>query len=186
MLKYSDEVGKIGNILSDYLDKGMIDVSKLDDLDNIIKKSHSDQITVINNSYLSADEQMVLFGALRNISQTASVMKEKLYYAHIKGENPTTAELAFELIPLFENLSDYIDDYFENREIFNLEKLEMFSRNLYKKAKKTGFAKSVSTQLEEEKIYENQIVDFVEKFNEKIISELELEDEIGLDNESLD
>jgi hypothetical protein len=176
---YVEETAKLENLLSEFIDSKKIDVSKLSSIDSIINQSKSDQIRVLNNAYLSPDEQMILFGALRNIFQTTSVMKQRLEIAYSIGENPTTAESAFEIIPIIDVLSGYIDDFFKNREIYNLEKLELFSRNLYKKAKKIGFAKDVATQLKEEKIYEPQINSFVEKFNENIISELNLEDELG-------
>ena len=55
-----------------------IDESKLGFLDSIINQSNRDQIHILNNAYLSLDEQTTLFGALRNISQATLMMKERL------------------------------------------------------------------------------------------------------------
>ena len=184
-MTYVSEVIGLGNLLRDFINTGIIDVSKLDSINSIISKSNSDQIKVLNNAYLSPNEQIILFGALRNISQTTSIMKSKLEYAHSIGENPTAAEMAFELIPIINTLSSYIDDFFNNREIYDLPKLELFSRSLYKKAQKMNFAKDVSSQLEEEGIREPQIESFVKKFGENIIYELELEDELDIEDESI-
>lgn len=185
MLRYSDEFDKIENLFSGFIDTKKIDESKLQYLDSIIKQSNTDQLHILNNAYLSLEEQTTIFGALRNISQTTLLMKERLISASKIGENPTTAEIAFDLIPFIQNVSIYIDDFFDNKEIYNLEKLEIFSRNLYKKAKKLGFSKDISSQIQEEGLTEPQISGFIEKFSEKVINELDLGEEIGTEDESI-
>lgn len=184
-MNYSNEFGKMENLVSGFIDTKIIDESKLEFFDLIIKQSNTDQLFILNNAYLSMDEQTTLFGALRNISQTTFMMKERLINASSIGENPTTAEIAFDLIPILLNVSNYVDDFFYNKEIFNLDKLELFSRHLYKKAKKLGFSKNISSQLQEEGLDGRQISGFIEKFNENIINELELGEEIDSEDESI-
>jgi len=179
MKRYYDDFTIIEKTLRGFTDTGIIGVSQLDVFDSIIEKSNADQIKILNNTYLTLNNQRILFGVCRNISETSRIMKSRLEQAYSTGENPATAEAALEIMPLFFNLSDYIDDFFNKLEIFDSDKIFMFSRNLYKKAKKLGFSQESSTQLKEIGVSTTQIKKFVEKFNENIVNELELEEEVG-------
>jgi len=184
MKRYYDDFAIIEKTLGGFADTGIIGVSQLDVFDSIIEKSNADQIKILNNTYLTLNDQRILFGVFRNISETSRIMKSRLEQAYSIGENPTTTEAALEIMPLFFNLSDYIDDFFNKIEIFDSDKIFMFSRNLYKKAKKLGFSQDSSTQLKEIGVSTTQIKKFVEKFNEHIVNELELEEEVGSADEN--
>jgi hypothetical protein len=166
-------------MLHGFVEAHQIDVTKLNLFDGIIERSRTDQFRILNNSYLSLDDQRTLFGAFRNISEISGTMKSRLKEAQIMGENPTTAELAFELMPSFITLSQYLDDVLAKKEIYNPSKIFLFSRSLYKKGKQLGFYKNTSSQLKEIKLSKVEVVQFINKFNEKIITELELQEEVG-------
>jgi hypothetical protein len=106
-------------------------------------------------------------------------MKSRLRKSHIIGENPTTAELALEIMPSFITLSQYLDDVLAKREIYNSDKIFLFSINLYKKSKQLGFFKNTTSQLKEIKLSKVEVEQFFNKFNEKITTELELQEEVG-------
>lgn len=179
MKGYYADFQLIEKTLDGFADTGKIDALKLDIFDSVIKRSNTDQIRILNNTFLNLNDQRILFGVFRNISETSRIMKSRLEQAYSISENPTTVEVALEIMPLFYNLSGFIDDFFNKMEIFDSEKIFIFSRNLYKKAKKLGFSQDTSSQLKEIGLSATHIKKFVDKFNENIISELELEEEVG-------
>jgi hypothetical protein len=166
-------------MLNGFVEAHQIDITKLNIFDVIIESSRSDQFKILNNAYLSFDDQRTLFGAFRNISEVSGIMKSRLKEAHRIGENPTTAELALEIMPSFITLSQYLDDVLAKKEIYNLRKIFLFSRSLYKKAKQLGFYKNSFSQLKEINLSKVEVEQFINKFNEKIITELELQEEVG-------
>jgi hypothetical protein len=173
-------------MLNGFVEAHQIDVTKLNIFDIIIERSRSDQFRILNNAYLSLDDQRTLFGAFRNISEISGIMKSQLKEAHAIGENPTTAELALEIMPSFITLSQYLDDVLAKKEIYDPDKIFLFSRNLYKKSKQLGFFKNTFSQLKEIKLSKIEVKQFFNKFNEKITTELELQEEVGSTDDNSD
>jgi trehalose-6-phosphatase len=179
MTNYESNFKFITKTLNGFVEARQIDVSKLNVFDGVIEKSRSDQFKILNNSYLSLNDQRTIFGAFRNISDISETMKIRLKEAHKTGDNPTTAELALEIMPSFITLSQYLDDILAKKEVYNTEKIFLFSRNLYKKSKQLGFFKNAAAQLKEIKLSRGDIEQFFKKFNDTVTTELELQEEVG-------
>ena len=187
MLAYKDEIAAIRSLLEGFVKSGKIDPNKLSLMDNIINRSEEDQFRVLNKSYLPLDTQRSFFGAIRNMNISLKSIKERLKGAAAIHENPTTAQLALELIPSFLNLAPYIDS-FNNGEISakEVENVSKFSRILYKKARSFGFYQDAISQLKEAGITESQVKSFVDNFRKNIALELEIEEEASSTLENTD
>jgi len=186
MIEYTSTFGLLENMVNCFIRTASIDQSQLTLFDGIIEKSNEDSFRVLNNSYISLNEQRTLFGAFRNINLSLKIMKNRLKYAYKLNENPITAENALEIMPLYLNLSKYLDDYLDTNEINELEKICLFSRNLYKKAHQLGFYQDSSSQLREIGVSTKLVDEFIDEFTAKISEELELDEEIGFEDESTD
>jgi C4-type Zn-finger protein len=163
-----------------------IDVTQLSKMDALIKQSDEDQIRVLN-SHLSLQIQRIMFGAIRNINTTLKTMKEKLMIASSRGENPTTAEEALELIEYLSDVAKYVDP-FMRKGIIILDPNEMFklSRMLYRKAKSFGFSEDEQRQLREAGITEEEVESFVNNFDKNACQELDIEEEVRSSVENSD
>jgi hypothetical protein len=170
-------------MLSEFTKKGKIDASQLDLMDNIIKMSAEDQFRVLNRSSLSLDAQRSFFGAIRNVNIAMASMKAKLAEASVKHENPTTAELALELLPSVLNLVPYIDEFHDNAKVRQLNNVSRFSRILYKKAKTLGFSKDRMSQLKEAGVTTEQVEAFIDSFDKNVALELDMEEEVSSSDE---
>jgi len=186
-MKISDYVtafDSIENVLNRFVQDARIDHSQLALFDRIIDRSSEDEVRILNNSYISLNEQRALFGAFRNIKISTKMMKNRLENACKFHENPTTVEIALEIIPIYQNLSRYLDDFLDRKEIYELDKICLFSRSLYKKSKQLGFSQDTSSQLKEIGISPELVGEFVEEFTVNVSKELELDEEIGFQDES--
>lgn len=180
MHSYKKEISSIENVLNRFVSSGKIDTEKLGKLDNAIKWSDEDQIRVLNNSYLSLFEQRLFFGAIRNMNTSLKRMKERLAEASRLKENPTTAELALELMPSFLNLVPYVDNLINNnRYPRENEIIIKFSRLLYKKATMLGFSQDVASQLKDAQVEDSQIESFIDRFSKNVALELDIEEEVS-------
>lgn len=180
---YRHELINIRGMLSEFTKKGKIDASQLDLMDNIIKMSAEDQFRVLNRSSLSLDAQRSFFGAIRNVNIAMASMKAKLAEASVKHENPTTAELALELLPSVLNLVPYIDEFHDNAKVRQLNNVSRFSRILYKKAKTLGFSKDRMSQLKEAGVTTEQVEAFIDSFDKNVALELDMEEEVSSSDE---
>jgi hypothetical protein len=180
---YSEHFDRVDTTLKSFVQKGKIDTAQLEVLNEISERAKADQFRILNQSSLSLSDQRILFSSLININQSTDVMKSRLKNASMIGENPTTAEISLDLIPLYQEIGNYIDDFFSKKEIFNSEKLFLFSRNLYKKAKKYNFLKDTSSQLRALKISSSIITSFAETFANNVNHEIEINDEVTNLNE---
>jgi len=183
MHRYRPEFVTINDILREFVQDKHIDNKKLNMFDNVIKWSHEDQINVLNTTHLSFKNQSVLFGAFRNIEISIKVMKDKLENAMRRHENPSTAELAIDLMPNLLKIGPIIDNFLTEKTVRNVNELSTSSRTLYKKAGDHGFSKDSDTQLEEAGITELEVTSFVNIFRENISSELGIEEEIEPEKE---
>lgn len=184
MTAYTVAFVSIENLLNQFIQSVSIDSSKLSLFDTLIQNSSEDEIRILNNSYIPLYEQRALFGAFRNIKISTKMMKKRLEDAIKRHENPTIAEIALELMPLYQTLSRYLDDFIDRQEIFEIDKIDLFSRNLYKKSIQLGFYQDSSSQLKEMRISSKIVDEFVEGFSENINKELELVEEIDTADES--
>ena len=183
MNSYSEQFELVNAALDSFVQTGKIDGAQIEVLNEISERAKGDQFRILNQPYLSINDQRVLFSAFRNISQSTEIMKVRLQNASKIGENPTTAEVSLELTPLYLALGSYIDDFSNKKEVFDSDKIFLFSRNLYKKAKKFGFLKDTSSQLEELRIAPSIVDDFVETFTNNVSQEIEIEEEVAILNE---
>jgi len=183
MPTYRQELISIRDMLKVFVERGKIDTDQLTLMDELIKRSAQDQFKVLNNAYLSLDAQRSYFGAIRNINVSMSCIKAKLEDASARHENPTTAELALELLPSFFNLVPYIDEFLDEAKATKAENVSRFSRILYRKAKLFGFSKDMISQLNEAGVTKTQIKNFIDKFNQNVASELDIEEEVSSNNE---
>lgn len=186
MSSYSERFELVNTALNSFVRTGRIDRAQLEVFNEISERAKQDQFRILNQPYLSLNDQRVLFGAFRNISQSTEMMKVRLQNASKIGENPMTAEISLELAPLYLALGSYIDDFFTKKEIFDSNKIFLFSRNLYKKAKKYGFLKDTSSQLKELRIAPSVVEAFVETFVNSVSQEIEIEEEVTTLNEGSD
>ena len=180
MHRYRPEFVKINDALREFVDVEFIDNKKLDMFDNVIKWSLEDQISVINNAYLSIKEQMILFGAFSEIEKSVKVVKEKLKNALRSHENPATAASALSLMPRLIEIGPLIDFYVNRRKIRNFDRLHELTRNLYKNAKVLGFSKDPSSQLNEVGVTRKELTEFMDSFRLNINSELNIGEEIDI------
>jgi len=180
---YSERFGLVNTTLGSFVRAGRIDGSQLEVFSEINERAKEDQFRVLNQPYLSLNDQRIMFGVFRNISQSTEIMKVRLQNASKIGENPITAEMSLKLAPLYLALGSYIDDYFSKKEIFDSDKIALFSRNLYKKAKKHGFLKDTSSQLKDLGIAPSIIKAFAETFANNVSQEIEIEEEVTTQNE---
>ena len=178
MYSYSQDIINIQKMLSLFVKTKNIEVSQLSKMDMLIKRSEEDQIRVLNSS-LPLSLQRTMFGAIRNVSTSIKAMKEKLKTASLRRENPTTAEQALELIESLSNIACYIDPFTnESRIIAEPEKIDKFSRLLYRKAKSLGFSEEKEAQLREAGITRKQVERFVNNFDKNVSQELGIEEEV--------
>lgn len=175
MYSYVKGCAQIHNMLTDFLKHG-IEVSKLKVMDRLIESSKIDQVRILN-SYVSLAEQRTLFGAMRNIYNIITVMKEKLKIARETHENPTTIESSLEILQHLSNVASHVDEFMINGKTKPMHRIDELSRILYKKANYFGFYHDIDTQLRKAGITEDEVKSFVEKLNENIKLEMETLDE---------
>jgi hypothetical protein len=180
--KYGQELLNVQKTLNGFCEKGIIDTKRLASLDRIIKWSEEDQVKVLNSGSLTLDEQMSIFGAVRNVNVAMRSMKERLELSAQKHENPTTAELALELMPSFRTLAPDIDAFLGGKSV-DLEYVAKFSRILYRKANALGFSKDVVSQLKEAGVTESQVKTFLESLKKNVAVELDIEEEVSSTDE---
>jgi hypothetical protein len=175
MFNYVEGCEKLRRMLNAFLVNG-IDETHLESLDDLIKSSEIDEIKVLN-SYQPLSQQRVMFGALRNIYNTADEMRAKLRIAHAIHENPKTVERALEMVESLCAVAPYIDEFLTQGKIKESEKINELSRALYRKANRLGFYQDVGAQLKHAQIAENEVEDFFKKLAENIEIEAETTDE---------
>ena len=175
MFNYVEGCEKLRKMLNTFLVNG-IDEAHLEPLDGMVKSSQIDEIKVLN-SYQPLPQQRVLFGALRNIYNTADEMRAKLRIARAIHENPKTVERALELVESLCAIAPYIDEFLTQGKTEENEKITELSRALYRKANRLGFYQDLGTQLRHAQIAENEIEDFFKKLAENIEIEVETTDE---------
>lgn len=169
--QYASTFGDLEVILIGFCEHHRIDVSKLGLIDSIIESAQTHQFELLDNSH-DLDTQMVMFSGFRNIENTGIMLKEKLETASDRCENPTTAELALDLMPHLISLSNYLDKFVQTGRA-DVDKVRQFTRNLYKKSKALGFSRDVMIQLKEAGITTEEIRSFVESLNNNLDLELE-------------
>lgn len=179
MRSYKEEIAAIHHMLEEFLDSGRIDAKKLEKMDNVISWSEEDQITILNRSYLPLSAQRSFFGAVRNVNMSMKKMKERLDKASELHENPTTAELAMELMPSLSNLAPYIDSLINESKLFGVRDVVELSRILYKKAMRFGFYQDVGSQLRDAGVTGSQIKSFIDRFSKNVALELDIEEEVS-------
>jgi hypothetical protein len=184
MYTYKQDINQIQEMLSAFLKCKIIDITQLSKMDPIIKKSEEDQFKTLNCS-LPLDVQRTIFGAVRNINITVKSMKEKLKTAALRHENPTTAEKAFEVMESLNNLASCISAYENGSRNGNLNEIDVFSRILYRKAKAFGFSEDMHTQLKEAGITGSQIESFIDRFDNNLAQELDIEEEVRSNSEDI-
>lgn len=184
MRKYDQQFLGIQAMLHGFCQKGIIDTKHLNPIDNLIKWSEEDQVKVLNDASLSLDQQLSVFGAIRNINVSMRSMKERLELAAEKQENPTTAELALELMPSFRTLAPDIDAFLHGEKDIDFGYVAKFSRILYKKANSLGFSKDTVSQLKEAKITQSQVKNFMENLKKNLAVELDIEEEVSSTDEN--
>ncbi len=175
MISYREELSKVNNMFVGFINNRKIEVNKLDSMNNLIAFATENQVRVLNSGYFSLNEQIVLFGTLTNVKNVTETIKQRLAVASEKHENPTTAELALEMMPSFYNLVPYIDDFVNNKPVRDIDRLDEFSRILHRKANKFGFSKDIKTQFKEANITTDDVKEFVEKLKTNIEIELDIE-----------
>jgi hypothetical protein len=177
--QYVKMIDNVQTILLDFKQKGIIDPTRLGALDELIHSSKTDQVRILNISRLSIDEQRSLFSAVRNIYSVSKVMKTKLITASQRHENPTTADLSFEMIQSLSGLATYVDLYMSRGWVDGTDRMNEFSRMVYKKAKYLGFSEDVATQFKEANITSNEVKTFVEQLNQNIDLETDADEDVG-------
>jgi len=176
---YAKMIYNVQTILLDFKQKGIIDSTKLGPLDELIHSSKTDQLRILNISKLSIDQQRSLFGAVRNIYSASKVMKTKLVTASERHENPTTADLSLEMIQSLSSLATYVDVYMTRGWVDSTDRMNEFSRIVYKKAKYLGFSEDIATQFREVNITSNEVKTFVEQLNQNIDLETDADEDVG-------
>jgi hypothetical protein len=182
MYTYKQDISQIQEMLSAFLKNKYIDTAQLKKTDPIIKKSEEDQFKILNCS-LPLDVQRTIFGAVRNINITVKSMKQKLKTAAARHENPTTAEKAFEVMESLNNLVSCISSYENGSRNGNLNEIDDYSRILYRKAKAFGFSEDMNTQLKEAGVTGPQIESFIDRFDNNLAQELDIEEEVHSNSE---
>ena len=185
MESYTRAFGSLEKLLADFQESGVIDTSKLDLIDPIVESTERDQVKVLNISYLSLDGQRAVFGGMRSIQNTGIMLKEKLKTASERHENPTTVELALEIMPHLLNVAKYLDEFITRGKV-EIAKIREFSRILHKKAKSLGFSRDSRVQLDEAGITSAEIKTFLEDLNKNISLEMETEGEPTNENSDRD
>lgn len=183
MESYTKAFTSLEKLLIDFQESGVIDTSKLDLIDPIVESTERDQVRVLNLSYLSLDAQRAMFGGMRSIQNTGIMLKEKLKTASERHENPTTVELALEIMPHLSNVAKYLDEFITRGKV-EIAKIREFSRILHKKAKSLGFSRDSRVQLDEAGITSEEIKTFIKDLTENLTFEMETEGELA--NESSD
>jgi hypothetical protein len=186
MHSYRESTLNIQKMLRAFARAKSIDATQLPMMDALIKQSDEDQIRVLN-SHLPFNIQRIMFGAIRNINTTLKTMKEKLMTASSRGENPTTAEQALELMEYLSNVANYVDPFMRKGIIIeDPNEIAKVSRLLYRKAKSFGFSEDEQRQLKEAGITEEELESFVNNFGKKISKELDIEEEVRSSVENSD
>jgi len=170
-------------MLGDFKQKGIIDEAKLNPLDELIRLSYADQFRILNTPWLSLDEQRSLFGAIRNVHTTAKTLKARLAAASERHENPTMADLSFEVTESLSNLAPYIDECFTRGQVSQISSINELSRILYKKAKRFGFLEDSATQFKTLEIGPEELKSFTDRLNQNIQSETDIDEDVGSTNE---
>lgn len=153
-----------------------IDEAHLEPLEDMVKASQIDEVKVLN-SYQPLPQQRVLFGALRNIYNTADEMRAKLKIARAIHENPRTVERALEMVESLSIIAPYIDEFLTKGKTEESAKINELSRAVYRKANSLGFYQDTSTQLRHAQIAEDEVEDFFKRLAENIEIEVETTDE---------
>jgi len=175
MFSYVEGCDRLGKMLNIFLEQG-IDETHLEPLDDLIRFSQIDEVKVLN-SYQPLSQQRILFGTLRNIYITVNEMRAKLRIARAIHENPKTVERALEMVESLSAVAPYIDEFLTSGKTKEIEKINEFSRAIYRKANRLGFYADLQVQLKEAKIGENEVEDFFRKLTENIEIETETVDE---------
>jgi hypothetical protein len=185
MFSYDNELSRITNVLRAFVNNRKIETDKLDSIDTLISFSNEIRVKTLNLGSLTLEEEISLFDATTNIKNTLESMKAKLQTAFERHENPTTAELALEIMPSFRNLEPFIDDFVNTNNIRDIDRLNEFSRILHKKAHKLGFYKDIEDQFQEVDIKSEDVQEFIEQLKNNIEIELDIQtgDEL---NENID
>jgi hypothetical protein len=175
MFNYVVGFENIRKMLIDFLESG-VDVTRLEPMDRVIESAEIDKVRILN-SYQPLMVQRSLFGAMRNIGNVVEVMKEKVKVAREGCENPKTLELSLEIIEHLSVIAPYIDDFFVEGKVREMNRLNDLSRILYRKANHLGFCQDIETQLKRARISRDEVYAFIEKLSENIGLEVETLDE---------
>jgi len=175
IFNYVEGCERLRRMLNVFLEHG-IDETRLEPLDDLIKFSQIDEVKVLN-SYQPLSQQRILFGTLRNIYSTANEMRAKLRIARAIHENPKTVERALEMVDSLSAVDPYIDEFLTNGKTKEIEKINEFSRAIYRKANRLGFYPDLQVQLKQAQIGKNEVEDFFRKLTENIEIETETVDE---------
>lgn len=177
MDNYAEEINRITVMLTEFIKNGKIDTDRLDLIDKLTKLSTDGENKLLNSGYYPLEIKTALFGMLMDIINISEVMKESLMTAHARGENPTTADRALELMPSFHNLIPYVNSFSHNARFDreDIERVNSLTRILHVKSKKLGFSKDADKQLEEAKINPEDVKEFIEGVKTNISTKLEIE-----------
>ena len=185
MFSYGSELSRITNVLNTFVSNRKIETDRLDSMDTLISFSNEIQVKTLNLGSLTLEEEITIFDATTNIKNTLESMKAKLQIAFEKHENPTTAELALEVMPSLRNLEPFINDFVNTSNVRDIDRLNEFSRILHKKAHKLGFYKDVEDQFQEVDIKPEDVQEFIEQLKDNIEIELDIQTGDQL-NENID
>lgn len=175
MFFYVETCEKLQRMLKTFLVNG-IDEAHLEPLDDMVTSSQIDEVKVLN-SYQPLPQQRILFGALRNIYNTADEMRAKLKIARAIHENPKTIERALEMLDSLCAIAPYIDEFLSKGRTEEIARINELSRLLYRKANRLGFYQDMNAQLKHAQIAEGEVEDFFKKLTENIELEVETTDE---------
>jgi hypothetical protein len=175
MFNYVEGCERIHKMLNAFLANG-IDEAHLEPLDNLVKASRIDEVKVLN-SYQPLSQQRILFGAFRNMCNTAEEMRAKLRIARAIHENSKTVERALEMIESLCVIAPYIDEFLTRGGTKESDRVNGLSRALYRKANRLGFYQDIDAQLKNAQIRRPEVEDFARKLTENIEIEVETTDE---------
>lgn len=160
---------KMENTLKSFIKKKTIESNKIRVLDKLISDCKNEEVKILSNSLISLNEQRTIFGGIRNIIEITDVMKDHLISAHSKGENPTTAELCLEIMPIMKNVLSEYREYVKSN--FNKEKVNkilILSDELRRTARRKGFKRDFSKELDSIGLSDKTKIQFMEEFKDNL------------------
>lgn len=175
MKEYETIINKIYTILNSFCKSGRIIEEKVKE---VFQEAHStilkNETKLLNNQMILIKEKRLFFGALNNLDNVIQKMQFTLINASKMHENPITAYQCKELLPYMSNLAQEIDTLGEKYHEHKVYKIFDLSRVLRKRAANVNLYPTLMEEIEQINLQGGEISEFVEEFNNRLQSEIDL------------